>query len=402
MTNSIVTEINHDQILDELEGLQKDAFWDGSGTSDVRSSSDHNPGLYYDPASAYKEKDNRSVASLLPSRGPRGVIIPRASRFGRSLGWNPEQPVIVNIDPNIEGGSSVVDLSKLTKDQVNQAVIETAHITNPRLAAAVAFRKLAVSTTPVGMPGIENRPEVDYGHPAAMGGAYVAPKASLGGGQVPQVTRATPVNSIQPRPVVQPSELYQKGLQPVQTPSIDEEEALRMENQLLAQEAAHRVGTSEIVNRQVNNSARQFKEGQGNYTNQSIALGQFEGASRAALFEKKAYAEKAVSNGSFSPHKNTPNEEVTFEVDGFGHLTTAYHAVVRDNISLVLVYDKDFKGGSKFFPQASDTKKLIVDVRSHSKVYQVMSPGIHFNLDYQGQHLEICVLLIVDEADKNG
>lgn len=359
-----------DLILQAIEKEQRgeivaDSFWDQAG-SDVRSSNDAHPDVYTDPSSHSREWNGTPVASLLPSRGPRGIVIPRATRFGRSRGWDPHKPIMVNIDPDVPGGASVVDMSKLTPEAVDAAVAETSNLPNYKLAASVAFRKLAVGTEPIGMPvadSIQHTAPQQPAHPLGLAGAYVAPRMERG------VQKNVQVNNARPAAAFGQAKLATVNQQPViQKDGVDplaEKEAEALEAKLFEQAVLQR--RPEPVAQPPRNLANMFNQ--------------------AAVNKPPA-----INN-----HPAIPSENVTYEVEGFGHLTSPYHRVIRDGIVLVLVYDNNFTAGQKFFPANSD-KSLIVDVHNHPSVYKVMVPGIKFTLD----NYDICVLLIADERDKKG
>lgn len=356
------TDNQIDQILNDIEEVQRgssddeiklDKYWDQSGAGAVRTSSDQDPTKYYDSSQAYRESDGRSLASLLPSGRdlPRGTVIPRARRFGGSMGWNPHKPQIVNIDPDIPGQASVVDLSQITPELVEAAMQKTAHITDPRLAAASVFRKLACGTEPINQPRVKPE-EDDRAHHGVLAGAYVVPKSTRGGAQ------------IQPKQSIKPSERFAQR-QPVSLVQGNPPRIEKTGNAPLTEAEA-----TQIENQMI----QQMK-------------------SEPKLASKFDQSKQKTANKS--QVASEPAELVTYEVDGFGHITYPYHKAIREDFCLVLAYDTSFSG-HKFFLEPNDKKPLIVDVHSHAQVYKVLSTGIHFTLD----DYEICVLLIVDEAEK--
>lgn len=350
MTDMLLTRLEQQQTTTDIT---PDDYWDNAGVSNVRSSSDSDPTKYYDPREAFKEGgDKRAVATLLPERGPRGVIVPRATRGGRSSGYDPYKPTIVNIDPDIKGQCSVVDLSKLNNDMIAEAYNSTLDIANPKLAAAMTFRKLAIGTEPVGMPAYEQQEVLEPLSPVP--GAYVASHARI---------NKTLKKNVQVAPQV-------KQVRPIQ--SLNEKASM----------FTHPASTQLPVKVASTHVAPTFQQDS-------------QEPSRASLFDKhnRQQDHKVPSDGySIVP----PAEQVVYEVDGFGHLTAPYHKVIREGINLVLVYDNRYTGGQKFFPEPNDNKTLIVDVKSHPCVYKVMAPGIQFMLDVY----DVCVLFIVEEAVK--
>lgn len=93
---------------------------------------------------------------------------------------------------------------------------------------------------------------------------------------------------------------------------------------------------------------------------------------------------------------DAPQEWVTFEIEGFGEHKAPYHRVIRNNNTLVLVYDTSCPGSQKFFPRATE-KPMGVHVEGSSVVYYAHTTGIEFN----DGGVEFCILLIEQEAPIN-
>jgi hypothetical protein len=91
-----------------------------------------------------------------------------------------------------------------------------------------------------------------------------------------------------------------------------------------------------------------------------------------------------------------PQKWVTFEIEGFGEHKAPYHRVIRNNNTLVLVYDTSCASSQKFFPRATD-KPMGVHVTGSSVVYYAHTTGIEFS----DGDVEFCVLLIEQEAPFN-
>jgi hypothetical protein len=91
-----------------------------------------------------------------------------------------------------------------------------------------------------------------------------------------------------------------------------------------------------------------------------------------------------------------PKEWVTFEIEGFGEHKAPYHRVIRNNSTLVLVYDTSCAGSQKFFPRATE-KPMGVHVEGSSVAYYAHTTGIEFS----DGSTEFCILLIEQEAPVN-
>jgi hypothetical protein len=111
------------------------------------------------------------------------------------------------------------------------------------------------------------------------------------------------------------------------------------------------------------------------------------------IFEGARNVATKVKNPNIAT-QGPPTVKVTFELDGFGTIETCYHKVVQgdDGVSLVLVYDNSYIGGTKFFPPSSDND-LYVDVHNMNQVFKVKSTGMHYRVDNQEHYI-----LLIEQA----
>ncbi len=81
------------------------------------------PRRYHDPSTQVTSIDGATLSSRMPGRfGLRGVIIPRATLYGGSLGCNPEDRVTLTIDPLDPKHSVELDLSRVTPHLAQSAL----------------------------------------------------------------------------------------------------------------------------------------------------------------------------------------------------------------------------------------------------------------------------------------
>lgn len=155
--------------------LANDEFWDKPSTG-VRSSIDgENHNKYHDPSTQqFEGNSGRSVGGLLPG-GLRGVVVPRATLFGGSSGFDAHKPRLMNVDPDIKGQSCVVDLALLTREKVEAAYNKAANSAlgrnDLRMRAAQTYQSLAVAKEPVGM-----EPMIKSGKATRVMSPAVAPR----------------------------------------------------------------------------------------------------------------------------------------------------------------------------------------------------------------------------------
>jgi len=309
-------------------------------SNDVRSSSDAHPDAYVDPSTVFREGgDKRGITSLMSSgRSSGGVVIPRNDGGGIPRGLKVHNASIVNIDPHLTstGKASTVDLSKVSKEQMDQAIKEAySQTTDQDMRAALVYRIL---------DDLTNNDKIEKT-------------------KTMEVLETVPVteqfNTNQPT-----TEVKVVKAKPSKT-------KLQVSNP---------IPTNTMKDFQINKADHE--------------------SSILANYFNKAKKTKPTTQYDTSATK-APDKTVTYEVEGFGQLSSAYHDIVRDGINLILVYDCGYTAGQKFFPQSDPDKNFIVDVHDMESIFKVISPDIKFTLNYDNKKLEICVLFIVAEVPRD-
>jgi len=316
------------------------------------------PAKYHDAAAERLEGESAAGATVL-NKLPgnhgfsklRGVIIPRATPLGGSRGHDHLKPAVIHIDPGPYGeGGLRVDLAQVGREEMAAAVEESAARANDLEDMAYnAFAAVAGHAQPA-QPGRreeERAPEEERRAPLQMPGTYVVPKASPGGGQ--QVKRAS---------------FTDRQLR-------ERDEEVRRQQQS-APKAYH---------------ARQAQASMGSL--------------QAALD-----GSPPAGPGGVGAEPAGPPTQVTFEIPGGHQFHVLYHDVVRQGMTLVLVYDHNRPFQLVYFPPPMEDDQgepvcmaLLVHARPRSgdktMLYRVQCPGIQFK--FQGR--EFCVLLIDKEKE---
>lgn len=348
-----------------IEAITPDPFWDGGGSAVRCSSVGDDASRYLDPARASLEQNGRSVASLLPggARGLQSVIIPRSRREFGSRGFDANKPRLINIDPDIKGQSSVVDLSKIDKRKVAAAYKEAERTPgigdDDRLIASATFRSLAISTEPVGMSN--NSTQFRMPRMSPIGGAYVVPKAGPNGSQLlDEIPLDRQLEEVTISPAVTP--FRREPLDNVPEP-------------LQLEEEPRRPVEKQATLRPVRSSS---------------------------LLERVAQNRTPVNNAGSPPARvqprvSPPTRRVTFEARGWGQLPYCYHDVVKANNLLVLVYEDSYDG-PRLFPPVTNSEdpdsSLAVQLDGDDRIYEVHSTGATFN--HNG--CTYCILVIENEV----
>jgi hypothetical protein len=444
--------------------LKPDPFWDGKSGGGIRCSSDGQAGNYYHDASAVggfeaHALSGRSMASLLPGLGYglRGVVVPRATWWGGSRGFDPHKPRLMNIDPDIDGQASVVDVSQFSKEVVAQAYElawqQVGEYGDPRLVAAQAYRNMAVGTEPVGMKAQGNNGYDERLAPLGGLDTYVVPKAAPGGGQImpmrpirqngmsddvpvsPSVAPGPP-----PKPDMDPDSVlaFNRPDDPNKMTKAQYRQAARESSQALMDklgvQRARGNWTEEeqqqvvVLREQVDNRRGQMPQTrmeepvfqdqqQPRQTQEALQTTQLPpkqliGAPRPNLappvasgfndqtpFPVRPFPQPFQQHNQSLPaipdQAGPPTTEVIFEIEGWGQIPLAYHKVIRNGMLLVLGWDKRWTTGKSFPPAAE--KVMAAHVRGTDKVFYVHSTGSTF----EDSNMEYCILLIAKEVNPN-
>ena len=334
-----------------------DAVQSKSLNNDIRcSSTGEQSTQYLDPATQYFEgSGNRSLASMLPGRN--AVVIPRANFLGGPTGFDPHKPRLVNIDPHIEGGSCVVDLSKITKETMKktyESIIKDPTVQqDPNSIATKIFNKLAISHKPVGMEAKQSN--IRRLPPTPSFGTYVTPRSLSSGGQITEQSQQPQIGNS--ATLMSPSVAPYNYVEAVPTQNDNTDDNM------------------EEINEQIDSSNTPAFQDQTPKQQPS-----------------KAYPKIVQSNNC-----KTPNISVTFEMEGWGKFEAAYHGVIKNECVLVLIWDSNFKGGIKFFPPVTD-KLMAIKIGNVADVYFVNSYGTKF----QHNNYEYCLLIIDQESEVQG
>lgn len=402
-----------------MNRIQQDPFWDGQTGGGVRCSTQgREADQYQDPATQFFEGNGgRSIASLLPGgvRGLRGVVIPRATVFGGSRGFDPHKPRLMNIDPDIKGQSCVVDLSQITKESMEAAFLDAAQ--NPvaqqdiRLLASQTFHNLAVGYEPVGM-GPSRTPLIDRRPPLGAFSGYVVPRAALGGGQMADEPAQEP---LPPEENISPSVSPRTG--PTINPAIFQNMA---QNKFRTREDPRNMQSNTGLPPppvfQTDENGVPITGGLGS---DEVALDgyQIQQPQQAPMRQKPGFVDQSPQQPRqakappravkiagapvqapqvqrTSQSVGAPETKITFEMQGMGEIEAYYHEVIKNGCVLVLVYDTRFKGGMRYMPPALE-QLIALRVDEQKCVYFVNSTGTKFTHDGR----EYCILVIDQEQE---
>jgi hypothetical protein len=359
------------------------------------------PTKYHDPGAIKLEGGNHmTMTANMPGNhgfsGLRGVMIPRATAFGGSLGHNPHKAPIIRIDPELIGGDGiVVDLSKVNQKDMENAVMTElqAGYEDPADAMTAAFAHFASR-----MPGPRHQQETKSAMatpqqqssgreaPLQFSGSYVVPKASPGGGQLrpgggvvaPASFRSQPAQEAQPQiPVADQTPQQAPPLAPNLMPSMPKQ-AVQQQQQPYQPPPVTQASFAEAP------------------------MDPYSAPPPRSLVD--AFDEQPTPQSMRqAPALARPLRRVTFEIPRAGQPVGFYHEVIRSGMCLILVYDHSHAGQFIWFPPTLEdegTKEPIAIaayVHGNSKepdtLYKVQTTPVRFM--YRSE--EFCVLLIEKE-----
>lgn len=320
------------------------------------------PTEYHDPSKMRMDSTDRNMGMQLGG-GPgriKATMIPRATKDGGSMGFDPHRPAEVNIVDLASKTQTPVDFSQLDKDVL-------AKVVDPNISpdfgtvAAIAFHRISkqqkqaarkygedsFSKDSYNYEAIEEEDEPRLPPVGGFGSAYVVPKSTKGGSQV--ITKAA----------------KKRGWQQTNTSSLQNNRPKFSVNKVPTQQPARQVVRQEP---------------------QQVVYMEEE-----PVYHQQSY-EPVVEEVD-----NTPQYQVHFEVEGIYEMTASYHEVVVEGVTIVLVYDNRYHG-SRFRPQPS-TNHVYVKILNDNNLYKCYIPGIKYTTgvtesDPGREH----VLLFIDEV----
>ena len=284
---------------------------------------------------------------------PYGTVIPRSTVDGGSRGFDPSEPILVIVDPDMEDGNLEVDLSKLSKiDDLNNKVQRVAGDSPTPDAAFQAFsaiageladeEKKASSPTP--------SPVVSKKEPSGMNKPKLRkPAASTS----PAETASTP-----------PSAVPQSGA--------------GIESVLAEQSALLSQLTLQMADMQ---KEKEFVE-------QPSPVAEEEESNEPDL--PPGHLEMPFL-GLSAPLK--PQKEIYFELPQAGTMGARYHEVIESGNCIALVYDTRYEDGYQWIPPSLGDAKIQMTMPREKKTYMCSSLGIHFHIGI----LDVVVLFKHDD-----
>ena len=272
------------------------------------------------------------------------------------------------------------------------------------LLASQTFHNLAVGFEPVGMGPSRGPRLTERRAPLGEFGAYVVPRAGLGGGQIEEEVQEMPSTrndlvspAVSPRSdgVYSQGLLKRAGIQP-RPFRMNEAPADMISTAGLSAPPMQQVDSDGVPlqGMQIDDPEPPVKPRGPAFRDQTPPAMQALPPPTRVRPAPRTVRIEGPTQATLVPASRvaTPETKVTFEMEGWGTFEAVYHEVIKNECMLVLVWDNNFKGGMHFTPPASD-RLLAVKVDGSDKVYFVNSTGTKFT---HGQY-EYCLLIIDQE-----
>ncbi len=271
--------------------------------------------------------------------GMPGTMIPRAGADGQSLGFDPNRPQAVIVDPGVEGGGFVLDLKALVASNPNfnaeakrGGVVDDVHSFYKELSQQAVTEK-----------------NIDFTEKEQF-----------------MAESVEPVNS--------------KMEEAIKT--LLDEELPKAEN-TKKQIKKHRLAAEATI------AAISAEDAQ-KWAQQDQLLNAL--VSRVNRLSAASPEQKEIPNSTqnafaklqipfisgIKPER--PQYEVYFEMAKLGTMSARYHAVVAGDACVALIYDTRFEDGFQYLPPNLRDEQIIISVPKTKETYTCSSLGLHWSL----------------------
>ena len=295
-----------------------------------------------------------------------GTMIPRSGTDGQSLGFDPNQPQTVIVDPGVEGGGFVLDLKAVSSS--NPQFNAEARRSNVINDVHSFYKGLSQQVAVVDEKITHNEKELLVDEP-------LKPLNFLNSNDDSgEDMLATPPLGFENNPTIKLADEIQNLLQ-AEMPRIQNAKS-EFKNRKLQTEAAIAAMSSKSTPQQLSDQ-----------TNLLNALVGRVNRLSAASTENKEMPDSIQTAFSklqipfFSGVKpERPQYEVYFEMAKLGTISARYHAVVASDACVALIYDTRFEDGFQYLPPNLGEEQIMVSVPKTKETYACSSLGLHWSL----------------------
>jgi hypothetical protein len=298
--------------------------------------------------------------------GMTGTMIPRSGTDGQSLGFDPNQPQTVIVDPGVEGGGFVLDLKAVSSS--NPQFNAEARRSNVINDVHSFYKGLSQQVAVVDEKITHNEKELLVDEP-------LKPlNFSTPSNDFEEEAIETPQSRVDNNPTIKIAEEIQTLLQ-AELPRVQDTKT-KIQNRRMEVEASIAAMSSKSTPQQLSDQ-----------TNLLNALVGRVNRLSAASTENKEMPDSIQTAFSklqipfFSGVKpERPQYEVYFEMAKLGTISARYHAVVASDACVALIYDTRFEDGFQYLPPNLGEEQIMVSVPKTKETYACSSLGLHWSL----------------------
>lgn len=397
MSQAPVSIYNHDNTPGVITHTAAKPWWgEKSGYGDGVQAHTADPTQYH----YLDDRQSERVRSGHPLA--RGVVVPRSGIHGESLGFDCNKAAVVHVDPDAPDGGIVVDLSRVTPEQVERAArgANYPHEVYYHLGHHPTVKNGNAITLP------SSQPEPARNNPL-MPGQYVVPRSSADGTQVgPQSgdqslalrhhvqvvpeTQETPVAN-QPAsayrpPIAYPGLMPSASPQPQPQPQITQPAAPPIDLVQLAHIIFQMQQASQIQPAPVPLPVAATP------TPPPVSSGPRppQPSSPPQTVEDWKQASQLPKDGIIAgfdtldipfitgPIPKKPTLDVYFDFGNLGHIRSRYHELLETDNAVVLVFDTRYEESDHYLPPTNKEEPFKLNCPKKKKSYTVLSTGVQF------------------------
>jgi hypothetical protein len=294
--------------------------------------------------------------------GMTGTMIPRSGADGQSLGFDPNQPQTVVVDPGVEGGGFTLDLKTISARSQFNSEAKRSDVIND---VHSFYKELSQQT--------DTFEKIIYEKEELMNESLKPLEISNLPENFETNSHETVSNIVENNQTIRIAEQIEDLLQ-AEVPRVQSVKT-QIHNHKLAAEAsvsavnagaaAHKLtDQTNLLNALVNRVNRLSAVSEHKETPDSV---------------QAAFAKLQIPFFSgIKPER--PQYEVYFEMEKLGTMSARYHAVIAGDACVALIYDTRFEDGFQYLPPNLRDEQITVSVPKTKETYLCSSLGLHWSL----------------------
>lgn len=298
--------------------------------------------------------------------GMTGTMIPRSGMDGQSLGFDPNQPQTVIVDPGVEGGGFILDLKAVSSS--NPQFNAEARRSNVINDVHSFYKGLSQQVAVVDETITHNEKELLVDEPLKPLN-FSTPSNDF----EDEVTE-TPLPQVENNSTIKIAEEIQTLLQ-AELPRVQGTKT-KIQNRRVEVEASIAAMSSKSTPQQLSDQTNLLNALVGRVNRLSAVSNE-----NKEMPDSIQTAFSKLQIPFFSGVKpERPQYEVYFEMAKLGTISARYHAVVASDACVALIYDTRFEDGFQYLPPNLGEEQIMVSVPKTKETYACSSLGLHWSL----------------------